>query len=113
MAQPVVRTAAPNSSTASGINAKRRVRIPFRAVIMPSSPSTAAASHQPVCGPMGAPPCCGGGRVRGVVVRVNTVEATALPGVKDAGLNAPVVLGGKLVAVKVTAFGNPPAAGVI
>lgn len=48
-----------------------------------------------------------------VVVSVNMVEAAAPPGVNDCGLKAPVVFGGKLDAENVTAFGNPPAAGVI
>ena len=48
-----------------------------------------------------------------VVVRVNTVEAVEPPGVNDGGLKAPVVFGGRLDAENVTAFGNPPAAGLI
>lgn len=82
-------------------------------MIIPSRQSTPAVSHQPETGPLGILLCCGGGRFRGVVVSVNTVEVAAPPGVKDIGLNAPVVFGGKLVAENVTEFGNPPAAGVI
>ena len=50
--------------------------------------------------------------VGAVVVRVNVVEAAVPPGVNDGGLKAPVVFGGKLDAENVTAFGNPPVAGV-
>lgn len=104
--------AALNSNTASGKYANLCMRKPRRSVNIANRDSIAVAIHPPDRGPMGwfgrgmEPP-------RAIVVSIKTdVIGPVIGGVKVAGLNIPVELGGRPVAENVMVLGKPPVPGV-
>ena len=104
--------AALNSRTASGRYTSLCIRRPRRNVTIASRANRAVAIQPPEIGPREGGVDCEYPPDLTVVVNVNVVVTTALPGVSVVCENDPVVSGGRLEAENVTAFGKPPVPGV-